>query len=42
VGRPWDCATVNTVLVVWTDFWYKPGSPTLGTKTVVMIEAILS
>ena len=41
VGRPWGCATGNMVLVVWTGFWYKPGSPSFGTETVVMIEAIL-
>ena len=40
VGRPWGCATGNMVLVVWTNFWYKPGSPSFGTKMVVMIEAI--
>jgi len=34
--------TGNMVLVVCTDFWYKPGSPSFGTKMVGMIEAILS
>ena len=29
------------VLVVWTKFWYKPGSPSFGTKLVCTIEAIL-
>ena len=26
--------TVVTVLVAWTEFWYKVGSPSLGTKLV--------
>jgi hypothetical protein len=34
--------TVVTVLVVWTKFWYKPGSPSFGTKLVGTIEAILT
>ena len=38
----WGCVTGNRVLVVWTNFWYKPGSPSFGTKTVGMIEAIPS
>ncbi len=34
--------TVVTVLVAWTKFWYKPGSPSFGTKLVGTIEAILA
>ena len=34
--------TIVTVLVVWTEFWYKPGSPSFGTKSVGTIEAILT
>ena len=32
--------TIFTVLVAWTEFWYKPGSPSFGTKSVDTIEAI--
>ena len=32
--------TVVTVLVAWTEFWYKIGSPSFGTKLVDTIEAI--
>ena len=34
--------TVAMVLVAWTKFWYKPGSPSFGTKLVDTIEAILT
>ena len=34
--------TVVTVLVAWTKFWYNPGSPSFGTKSVGTIEAILT
>ena len=34
--------TIVTVLVAWTEFWYKPGSPSFGTKLVGTIEAILA
>ena len=34
--------TIVTVLVAWTEFWYKPGSPSFGTKLVGTIEAILT
>ena len=34
--------TFFTVLIAWTEFWYKPGSPSFGTKSVDTIEAILS
>ena len=34
--------TIVTVLVAWTEFWYKPGSPSFGTKSVCTIEAILT
>ena len=37
--------TIVVVLVAWTEFWYKPGSPSFGTKLVGtegMIEAILT
>ena len=34
--------TVVTVLVAWTGFWYKVGSPTLGTKSVGTIGTILT
>ena len=30
--------TIVTVLVVWTEFWYKIGSPSFGTKPVDMIS----
>ena len=32
--------TVVMVLVAWTKFWYKTGSPSFGTKSVDTIEAI--
>ena len=32
--------TVVTVLVVWTEFQYKVGSPSFGTKSVGTIETI--
>ena len=34
--------TIVMVLVAWTEFWYKPGSPSVGTKSVCTIEAILA
>ena len=34
--------TIVNVLIVWTKFWYKPGSPSFGTKLVGTIEAILT
>ena len=34
--------TIVMVLVVCTKFWYKPGSPSFGTKLVGTIEAILA
>ena len=34
--------TIVTVLVAWTKFWYKIGSPSFGTKLVGTIEAILT
>ena len=33
--------TIVMVLVAWTKFWYKPGSPSFGTKLLCKIEAIL-
>ena len=33
--------TIVVVLVAWTEFWYKPGSLSFGTKLVCTIEAIL-
>ena len=30
--------TIFTVLVVWTEFWYKPGSLSFGTKLVDTID----
>ena len=34
--------TIVTVLVAWTKFWYKPASPSFGTKLVGVIETILT
>ena len=34
--------TIVTVLVAWTEFWYKVGSPSLGTKSVGTIGTILT
>ena len=33
---------IVVVLVAWTEFWYKTGSPSFGTKLVGTIEAILT
>ena len=33
-GHAARLGTVVTVLVAWTEFWYKVGSPSLGTKSV--------
>ncbi len=41
-GHATRLGTVVTVLVVWTDIWYEIGSPSFGTKSVGMLEAILT